>query len=80
MPGVRPAPAAKAAATAHSGAKKAPPAAPRADVQGKFGPGIDNYRSCLKGDDSPEGTVTDGFRKVVAPTPVGVSCHWEKVE
>jgi hypothetical protein len=50
------------------------------DMRGKFGAGVGSYRACLKGDDSPEGTITDGFRKVVVPTPMGESCHWEKVE
>jgi hypothetical protein len=60
--------------------KKTAPPAPNPDVQGKFGPGAGTFRTCLRGDDSPEGTVTDGFRKVVAPTPMGQSCHWEKVQ
>lgn len=60
--------------------KKTSAAAPNPDVQGKFGTGAGSYRSCLKGDNSPDGTVTDGFRKVVTPTAVGPSCHWEKVE
>ena len=53
---------------------------PTGDVRGKFGTGTGGYRACLKGDDAPDGTVTDGFRKVTVPTPMGLSCHWEKVE
>ena len=49
-------------------------------LRGKFGAGVGTYRACLDGDDSPDGTVTDGFRKVVTPLPMGLSCHWEKVE
>ena len=66
------------AATADS--KKTADAAPNPDAQGKFGSGVGSYRSCLKGDNSPDGTVTEGFRKIVTPTAVGPSCHWEKVE
>ncbi|MGD0002334.1 MAG: hypothetical protein ABSE21_19730 [Bryobacteraceae bacterium] len=66
------------AKTVHS--KKTADAAPNPDAQGKFGSGVGSYRSCLKGDNSPDGTVTEGFRKIVTPTAVGPSCHWEKVE
>jgi len=34
-------------------------------------------RSCVNGDQSPAGTVKDGYRKVVVPGPFGPSCHWE---
>jgi hypothetical protein len=50
------------------------------DVRGKLGAGGSEYRTCLKGDDSPDGTITEGFRKVVVPSPMGNSCHWEKVQ
>jgi hypothetical protein len=53
---------------------------PNPEERGKPGPGVGSYRTCLSGDDSPEGTVTDGFRKVVVPTMMGLSCHWEKVQ
>jgi len=76
-------PAARPADTTKA-APKAPPApmtdAQKAAVRGKFGTGTGNYRACLKGDDAPDGTVTDGFKKMVVPTPMGESCHWEKVE
>jgi len=34
-------------------------------------------RSCVAGDQSPNGAVKDGYRKVVVPGPFGPSCHWE---
>ena len=36
-------------------------------------------RMCQAGDASPEGAVVDGFRKVLAVTPFGKSCYWERV-
>ena len=50
------------------------------DVRGKLGPALGSYRTCVSGDDSPEGTMTEGYRKVVTPSPMGNSCRWEKVE
>jgi hypothetical protein len=44
------------------------------------GPGLqltDEMKACVQGDPSPPGTVRDGYRKVVSPTPFGVSCRWE---
>jgi hypothetical protein len=38
------------------------------------------YRACATGDTSPAGTVVNGFRKVVATTLMGNSCHWELVK
>jgi hypothetical protein len=38
------------------------------------------YRGCLPGDDSPSGTVVDGYRKVSSASPFGVSCGWEKIK
>lgn len=46
------------------------PAAPGADLS--FG-----LKACQPGDSSPAGTVTDGMRKVVKPTPFGSKCYWE---
>ena len=49
----------------------------------KAGPGTDmggDYRACVPGDSSPAGTVQDGMRKVIARTPFGESCRWEKVK
>jgi hypothetical protein len=48
----------------------------------KAGPGIElgeNSRACVPGDQTPAGTVQDGFKKVVNKTPFGDSCRWERV-
>lgn len=45
-------------------------------------PGVDvgkGMRSCLPGDTSPAGTVSNGYRKVVRATPFGDQCHWEQL-
>ena len=35
--------------------------------------------ACKTGDNSPAGTVVNGYRKMIANTLMGKSCHWEKV-
>jgi hypothetical protein len=45
-------------------------------------PGIQtdtDTRACQPGDPSPDGTVSDGYRKVVQKTPFGNSCQWRAV-
>lgn len=71
----RPAPAA---------APQAKPAAPMTAIgaQQVSGPGESagtDRRMCQAGDNSPEGAVVNGYRKVLAVTPFGKSCYWEKV-
>jgi hypothetical protein len=39
----------------------------------------DGYRSCVAGDNSPSGTIVDGYRKLMSTSPFGVSCGWEKI-
>lgn len=49
----------------------------------KSTPGADmgaGFRTCQLGDTSPAGTVADGYRKVLNPTPFGNSCFWEQVK
>jgi len=58
----KPAPLAPVVATA--------PAAPGGDLS----PGI---KACQPGDTSPTGTVADGMRKVIKPSPFGTRCYWE---
>jgi hypothetical protein len=46
-------------------------------------PGADvgeGYRSCVPGDNSPSGTIANGYRKVMTSSPFGVSCGWEKIQ
>jgi hypothetical protein len=35
------------------------------------------FRACAMGDTSPSGTILNGYRKVIAATLMGNSCHWE---
>ena len=45
--------------------------------------GIDmgsGFRSCVPGDETPSGTVVDGYRKESHPSPFGLSCAWEKIK
>lgn len=37
------------------------------------------YRACAAGDNSPAGTVLDGYKKVISQGLMGQSCFWEKV-
>ena len=38
-----------------------------------------DFRGCVNGENSAPGTVVGDFKKVVARTMMGVSCHWERV-
>jgi len=38
------------------------------------------FHGCVAGDNSPNGTVKDGYKKVMTQTPFGMSCHWEQVK
>jgi mannose-6-phosphate isomerase-like protein (cupin superfamily) len=40
----------------------------------------DGYRACVPGDNSPSGTIANGYRKVMTTSPFGVSCGWEKIQ
>jgi hypothetical protein len=75
-----PAASVAAAAAADSGSKGVRTLGSNSDSRSKLGPGAGSYRACVKGDDSPEGTMEDGFRKLSVSTPMGMSCHWEKVQ
>jgi len=49
------------------------------------GPGVDvgasDVRMCDPADDSPAGTIQDGFKKVITATPFNPkSCRWEQVK
>ncbi len=50
-----------------------------ANMQGKPAAGAGAFRACQPGDNAPAGTVADGYKKVSVQTPMGASCHWEKV-
>jgi hypothetical protein len=42
--------------------------------------GAADMRGCTPGDDTPVGTVQDGYKKVVSTTPFGSACRWEQVK
>jgi hypothetical protein len=70
---------------AASGGSASGPAPVNAPPQGGIGKpaenaGTDGYKNCSPGDTSPEGTVADGYRKVMPVTPFGKNCHWEPVK
>jgi hypothetical protein len=58
--------------TAQNASSKPVEAAPGADI----GVGV---KACLRGDNSPNGTVRDGMRKFVTSSPFGTVCRWEPV-
>ena len=37
-------------------------------------------RACIVGDNSPAGTVKDGYRKSITPGPFGPICQWEPIK
>jgi len=62
---------------AESRQSAAPP--PRGE---KAAPGTDignKLHACQPGDNSPPGTISGGYRKVVSRTPFGETCHWEPI-
>jgi hypothetical protein len=71
-------PGAGAPSVAPSVAAVAPPPAGKAGT-----PGIqmtEGIKACQPGDQTPDGTVADGMRKVSVATPFGNVCHWESVK
>lgn len=50
------------------------------DSKGPGGEAGAPTRPCQPGDNSPAGTVSDGYRKVLQKTPFGASCYWEKIQ
>jgi hypothetical protein len=47
------------------------------EIGGEMGGGL---RGCAPGDNSPSGTVANGYRKVVARGLMGNTCHWEQIK
>jgi hypothetical protein len=55
-------------------------AAPQVVAPTRPTPGVQlgaETKACVPGDNSPPGTMADGYRKVVTQTPFGASCRWE---
>lgn len=70
-------------------AQNAPAAAPVKSLSGPAGqaapPAFGNdmgggFRGCAVGDTSPNGTVLQGYKKIIATTAMGQSCHWEQIK
>jgi len=62
-----------------------PPATTNLNSSNNKGPSLGNdmgggFRGCAVGDTSPAGTVLSGYRKVMAQTLMGSSCHWEQIK
>jgi hypothetical protein len=38
------------------------------------------FRTCVPGDNSPAGTALAGYKKVLAQTMFGQTCHWEPAQ
>ena len=53
-------------------------------VKSAVGPGVKDeasgFKNCVATDNTPAGTVQDGFKKVVQTTPFGSACRWEPVK
>jgi hypothetical protein len=63
-------------------AAAAPPPPAPAVAKSAIGPGADTgagFKRCEPNDSTPPGTVVDGYRKVVNPTPFGEACRWDPV-
>lgn len=74
---------APAAPPAKSGSGAVAPAAQTVVGGNVSGPGKDldeKVKACQPGDQSPDGTVAGGYRKMVSKTPFGDACRWEKVQ
>jgi hypothetical protein len=79
--GASPAPRKAKSAAETPVAAKAPPPPPATPV--KPGRGKDlggGNHACVDGDNSPEGTVVDGYVKRYASTPFGKVCNWQPVK
>jgi hypothetical protein len=45
-----------------------------------LGPANGGVRGCIAGDNSPAGTVKDGFKKSITPGMFGPMCQWEPIQ
>jgi hypothetical protein len=64
-------------------ARPATPSAPapaQVSAPVRSAPGVDTgagLRACVPGDNSPAGSIVDGYKKMVIKTPFGEICRWE---
>ena len=47
--------------------------------EGKPGRAVGAFRTCEAGDNTPAGTIADGYRKVMSVGLMGAECHWEPI-
>jgi hypothetical protein len=53
-----------------------------APAKAATGPGADTgrgFKVCDPNDNTPAGTVVDGYRKIVNATPFGDACRWDPI-
>ncbi|MCE5307040.1 MAG: hypothetical protein LLG20_05320 [Acidobacteriales bacterium] len=67
------APAAAAASPAPTTITNATPAQPGIQLDS-------DVRACQPGDNAPDGTVSDGYKKVMQKTPFGNMCRWQAIK
>lgn len=82
---LRPAAAAAPAAAAPAAAAATTVVAPvrTAVASADPGPGAqttEEHRDCQAGDTAPAGTIRNGYRKVLVPSPFGDFCRWDLVK
>lgn len=57
-----------------------PNVAGSAAIGGEIGAPGRSERACKQGDNSPAGTVVDGYKKVLVSTPFGTNCRWSPAQ
>jgi hypothetical protein len=70
------------AADANTPAPAGPSPAVLPVIKTALGPGEETgrgYKTCNVNDNTPDGSVVDGYRKVSLPTPFGNACRWDPV-
>ena len=56
------------------------PPKPSAVKEPALGTRVGEGFACVTGDNSPAGTILNGYKKVVVQSLMGPSCHWEQVK
>ena len=74
--------AASSGSSGSSAPTRAAPPPPAPVLKTALGPGEatpQGPKTCLPNDNTPDGTVVDGFRKVSMATPFGAACRWDPI-
>ncbi len=53
---------------------------PKAKGEPEIGREAGAGRTCVAGDNSPSGTISQGYKKVINVTLMGRECHWERIQ